>query len=64
MVHFGGAVSYSAKGIVQKNRDALCRRCCAVLAAAREPLLAALFAPGATAYAGRYYPPPHTLLPS
>ncbi|XP_045449409.1 unconventional myosin-Ia [Melitaea cinxia] len=46
VVHFGGAVTYSAKGIVQKNRDALCRRCCGVLAAAREPLLAALFAAG------------------
>ncbi|XP_050349545.1 unconventional myosin-Ia-like [Nymphalis io] len=52
VVHFGGAVAYSARGVVQKNRDALCRRCAAVLAAAREPLLAALFAPGATAYAG------------
>ncbi|CAH2085898.1 unnamed protein product [Euphydryas editha] len=68
VVHFGGAVAYSARGIVQKNRDALCRRCAAVLAAAREPLLAALFAPGAAALAGRCVrprgapapaPPPH-----
>lgn len=35
---------YSARGIVAKNRDAVCRRCCAVLGDAREPLLAALFA--------------------
>lgn len=46
MVHFGGAVVYDARGIVAKNRDAVCRRCCAVLGGAREPLLAALFAGG------------------
>ncbi|XP_075976512.1 unconventional myosin-Ia-like [Anticarsia gemmatalis] len=51
VVHFGGAVVYSARGIVAKNRDAVCRRCCGVLGAAREPLLAALFA-GAAAGAG------------
>ncbi|CAB3226817.1 unnamed protein product [Arctia plantaginis] len=44
IVHFGGAVVYSARGIVAKNRDQVCRRCCGVLGAAREPLLAALFA--------------------
>ncbi|CAG9580308.1 unnamed protein product [Danaus chrysippus] len=49
VVHFGGAVMYSARGIVAKNRDAVCRRCAAALSAAREPLLAALFAPGASA---------------
>lgn len=43
VVHFGGAVRYSAVGIVEKNRDAICRRCVAALGAAREPLLAALF---------------------
>ncbi|CAH0724086.1 unnamed protein product, partial [Brenthis ino] len=52
VVHFGGAVVYSARGIVQKNRDAVCRRCAAVLGAAREPLLVALFAAGAGAGAG------------
>ncbi|XP_069357433.1 unconventional myosin-Ia-like [Maniola hyperantus] len=52
VVHFGGPVVYSARGIVAKNRDAVCRRCAAVLAAAREPLLAALFAPGAGAFIG------------
>ncbi|CAH2267979.1 jg8423 [Pararge aegeria aegeria] len=52
-VHFGGPVVYSARGIVAKNRDAVCRRCAAVLAEAREPLLAALFAPGAGAFIGR-----------
>lgn len=40
---------YSARGIVAKNRDAVCRRCAGALGAAREPLLAALFAPGASA---------------
>lgn len=44
VVHFGGAVTYNARGMVGKNRDALCRRCGGVLAAAREPLLAELFA--------------------
>ncbi|XP_038221660.1 unconventional myosin-Ia-like [Zerene cesonia] len=44
VLHFGGPVVYSARGIVAKNRDAVCRRCAAALAAAREPLLAALFA--------------------
>ncbi|XP_052749532.1 unconventional myosin-Ia-like isoform X2 [Galleria mellonella] len=47
IVHFGGPVTYSARGIVQRNRDAVCRRCAAALGAAREPLLAALFAPAA-----------------
>ncbi|XP_041968834.1 unconventional myosin-Ia-like [Aricia agestis] len=47
IVHFGGPVVYSARGIVAKNRDSVCRRCAAVLAAAHEPLLAALFAHGA-----------------
>ncbi|XP_013166457.1 PREDICTED: unconventional myosin-Ia-like [Papilio xuthus] len=37
VVHFGGPVVYSARGIVHKNRDTLCRRSAAVLAAAREP---------------------------
>ncbi|XP_045496386.1 unconventional myosin-Ia-like [Colias croceus] len=46
VLHFGGPVVYSARGIVAKNRDALCRRCAAALGAAREPLLAALFAAG------------------
>ncbi|KAJ8718730.1 hypothetical protein PYW07_016286 [Mythimna separata] len=44
VVHFGGAVVYSARGIVHKNRDAVCRRCAGVLGAARSPLLGALFA--------------------
>lgn len=54
VVHFGGGVVYSARGIVAKNRDQVCRRCCGVLGAAREPLLAALFAggPGAAGAAG------------
>ncbi|CAG5034201.1 unnamed protein product [Parnassius apollo] len=52
VVHFGGPVVYSARGIVQKNRDALCRRCAAVLAGAREPLLAALFAGAGLAAGG------------
>ncbi|XP_063367206.1 unconventional myosin-Ib-like [Cydia amplana] len=45
VTHFAGPVVYSARGIVSKNRDVVCRRCCAALAAAREPLLAALFPP-------------------
>ncbi|CAK1578900.1 unnamed protein product [Parnassius mnemosyne] len=52
VVHFGGAVVYSARGFVQKNRDVLCRRCAAVLAGAREPLLAGLFAVGAAGAGG------------
>nr|XP_037867511.1 unconventional myosin-Ia [Bombyx mori]XP_037867512.1 unconventional myosin-Ia [Bombyx mori] len=44
VVHFGGAVTYCARGIVDKNRDAVSARLSAVLGAAREPLLAALFA--------------------
>ncbi|XP_068627183.1 unconventional myosin-Ia-like [Battus philenor] len=52
IVHFGGPVVYSARGIVQKNRDAVCRRCAGVLAAAREPLLAALFAGGGATAGG------------
>ncbi|KAJ8724702.1 hypothetical protein PYW08_016176 [Mythimna loreyi] len=44
VVHFGGAVVYSARGIVHKNLDGVCRRCAGVLGAARSPLLAALFA--------------------
>lgn len=46
VLHFGGGVVYSARGIVHKNRDSVCRRCCGVLGAAREPLLGALFADG------------------
>ncbi|KAG6448196.1 hypothetical protein O3G_MSEX005357 [Manduca sexta] len=46
VAHFGGAVTYSARGIVEKNLDAVCRRCGSALAGAREPLLAALFAAG------------------
>ncbi|KAM3956157.1 LOW QUALITY PROTEIN: unconventional myosin-Ia [Aphomia sociella] len=52
VVHFGGPVSYSARGIVRHNRDAVCRRCAAALGAAREPLLAALFAAPPPAAAG------------
>lgn len=52
VVHFGGAVVYSARGIVQKNRDTVCRRCVGVLGAAREPLLAALFAAGGVGAGG------------
>ncbi|KAL0831691.1 hypothetical protein ABMA28_001238 [Loxostege sticticalis] len=54
VVHFGGPVSYSARGIVERNRDAVCRRCSAVLAAAREPLLAKLFASPAAGHASTY----------
>ncbi|XP_073953066.1 unconventional myosin-Ia-like [Choristoneura fumiferana] len=49
VAHFAGPVVYSARGMPDKNRDAVCRRCCGVLSAAREPLLAALFPA----------PPPH-----
>ncbi|XP_053605521.1 unconventional myosin-Ib isoform X2 [Plodia interpunctella] len=44
VVHFAGAVTYNARGMVSHNRDAVCRRACAALGGAREPLLAALFA--------------------
>ncbi|OWR42502.1 putative unconventional myosin 95e [Danaus plexippus plexippus] len=60
VVHFGGAVMYSARGIVAKNRDAVCRRCAGALGAAREPLLAALFAPGASAAPPAGYDPAET----
>ncbi|CAD0200188.1 unnamed protein product [Chrysodeixis includens] len=52
VVHFGGGVVYSARGIVAKNRDAVWARGAAVLGAAREPLLRALFPGGGAAGAG------------
>nr|XP_049692956.1 unconventional myosin-Ia isoform X1 [Helicoverpa armigera]XP_049692957.1 unconventional myosin-Ia isoform X1 [Helicoverpa armigera]XP_049692958.1 unconventional myosin-Ia isoform X1 [Helicoverpa armigera] len=48
VVHFGGGVAYSARGIVAKDRDAVCARCCAVLGGAGSALLGALFAGGAS----------------
>ncbi|GBP47445.1 Unconventional myosin-Ib [Eumeta japonica] len=44
--HFGGPITYSASGIVDKNRDGVCARAAAVLRAAREPLLRLLFPDG------------------
>lgn len=44
MAHFAGAVTYDARGMACKNRDALCRLCGCALGGAREPLLAELFA--------------------
>lgn len=43
VVHFGGAVVYSARGMAAKNRDGVCRRLAAALSRAADPLLAALF---------------------
>ncbi|KAL4703839.1 hypothetical protein ACJJTC_016806 [Scirpophaga incertulas] len=42
-MHFGGPVTYTWRGAAALERDAVCTRCARALAAAREPLLAALF---------------------